>query len=91
MSHARRLPNGQVDFRRKQITVKQAVWNGIVDSPKSGKGSVIPMTNALEAVLRSLRHSRGERVLWEQDAFASAEALSPPCKASPYARAESTA
>jgi integrase len=53
-----------IDFRRKQITVQQAVWNGIIDTPKSGKGRVIPMTNALEAALRSFRHLRGERVLY---------------------------
>jgi integrase len=36
-----------VDLRRRLITVQQAVWKGIVDAPKSGRGRVIPMTDAL--------------------------------------------
>jgi integrase len=30
------------DMRRRLITVQQAVWKGIVDTPKSGRGRVIP-------------------------------------------------
>jgi integrase len=52
-----------VDLRRRIITVQQAVWKGIVDSPKSGKGRVIPLTDALAAALARHRHLRGERVL----------------------------
>ena len=54
-----------VDLRRRIITVQQAVWKGIVDTPKSGKGRVIPLTDALAAALTRHRHLRGERVLCE--------------------------
>jgi integrase len=53
-----------VDFRRRQIIVQQSVWQGIVDVPKSGKGRVVPMTDALTAALQRARHLRGERVLY---------------------------
>ncbi len=54
-----------VDFKRRLITVQQAVWKGIVDTPKSGHGRVIPMTDKLFDALRAHRHLRGERVLCE--------------------------
>ncbi|MGH7440835.1 MAG: tyrosine-type recombinase/integrase, partial [Polyangiaceae bacterium] len=52
-----------VDLRRRILTVQQAVWKGIVDAPKSGKGRVIPLTDALARALGRHRHLRGERVL----------------------------
>jgi integrase len=56
-----------VDFRRRQIVVQQSVWQGIVDVPKSGKGRVVPMTDALAAALQRARHLRGERVLYRDN------------------------
>ncbi|HEY4015552.1 MAG TPA: tyrosine-type recombinase/integrase [Polyangiaceae bacterium] len=56
-----------VDFRRKQIAVQQAVWQGVVDVPKSGHGRVVPMTDALLAALQRARHLRGERVLYRDN------------------------
>jgi integrase len=56
-----------VDFRRNQLVIQQAVWKGIVDTPKSGRGRIIPMTNALAAALTRLRHLRGERVFYAND------------------------
>jgi integrase len=56
-----------VDFRRRQIIVQQAVWQGVVDVPKSGKGRVLPMTDALVAALQRARHLRGERVLYRDN------------------------
>jgi integrase len=56
-----------VDFRRRQIIVQQSVWQGIVDVPKSGKGRVVPMTDALTAALQRARHLRGERVLYRDN------------------------
>jgi integrase len=44
-----------VDLRRR-ITVQQAVWKGIVDTPKSGHGRIIPMTDELADALRRHRH-----------------------------------
>jgi integrase len=56
-----------VDFRRQQLVIEQAVWAGIADAPKSGHGRIIPMTDALAAALRAHRHLRGERVLYTSD------------------------
>jgi integrase len=56
-----------VDFRRRQIVIEQAVWQGVVDVPKSGHGRIIPMTDALESALKGARHLRGERVLYRDD------------------------
>jgi integrase len=53
-----------VDFRRKHLVIQQAVWRNTTDSPKSGKGRIIPMTDALSAALQGYRHLRGERVLY---------------------------
>jgi integrase len=65
------------DFRRRQIHVEQAAWRLTkaqaralgassewkIGKPKSGKGRVIPMTDALHAALQAHRHLRGEYVL----------------------------
>jgi integrase len=56
-----------VDFRRRQVVVQQAVWQGVVDVPKSGKGRIVPMTDALAAALQRARHLRGERVLYRDN------------------------
>ena len=54
-----------VDLKRRLITVQQAVWKGIVDVPKSGRGRVVPMTDALANALARFRHLRGERVFYD--------------------------
>lgn len=56
-----------VDLQRRQLAVQQAVWKGVVDSPKSGRGRIIPMTDALASALKGVRHLRGERVLYTDD------------------------
>lgn len=56
-----------VDFRRGQIVVQQAVWQGIVDVPKSGQGRIVPMTDSLASALQRARHLRGERVLYRDN------------------------
>jgi integrase len=56
-----------VDFRRRQIRVAQAEWKGIVDTPKGGRGRIVPLTDALFAALQKHRHLRGERVLTLED------------------------
>jgi integrase len=56
-----------VDLRRGHLRIEQAQWKHTVDTPKSGKGRVVPMTNALAAALQKHRHLRGERVLCLED------------------------
>jgi integrase len=56
-----------VDFRRQQLVIAQAVWKGVVDTPKSGRGRIVPMTDALAAALQRFRHLRGERVFYNDD------------------------
>jgi integrase len=68
------------DFRRRQIRVERAAWTRSkrtaqatgqqrfnVKKPKSGKGRVVPMTQALVAALQAHRHLRGELVLCGDD------------------------
>jgi integrase len=69
-----------VDFRRGQMRIEQAAWKRsrreaershenewTVDTPKSGKGRIVPMTKALREALLQHRHLRGERVLTLED------------------------
>jgi integrase len=56
-----------VDFARGQLRIEQAQWKETVDTPKSGKGRIVPMTSALKDALQKHRHLRGERVLCLED------------------------
>lgn len=62
-----------VDLRRKHLKLEQASWNGVVDVPKSGRGRIIPMTEALASELAAHRHLRGPRVLCLEDGSATDE------------------
>jgi integrase len=52
-----------VDLKRRQITIRQAAWQGIVDIPKGGRERIVEMTSALHDALRRHQHLRSERVL----------------------------
>jgi integrase len=52
-----------VDLRRRQLKVEVNDWKGILDTPKSGRGRVVPLTDALLEALTKNRHLRGDRVL----------------------------
>jgi integrase len=54
-----------VDFTRRQLQVQQSVWQGTTDTPKGGRGRIVPMTVALASALQRYRHLRGERVLYD--------------------------
>lgn len=62
-----------VDLRRKPLKLEQASWNGVLDVPKSGRGRIIPMTEALASDLAAHRHLRGPRVLCLEDGSATDE------------------
>jgi integrase len=61
------LRTGDVDFRRRQLHVRLATWQGIEDTPKGGRSRIIPLTTALEQALVANRHLRGDRVLHQDD------------------------
>lgn len=46
---------GDIDFKRQHIQVQRQMWRRIVDTPKSGRGRIIPMTDALTEALRRQR------------------------------------
>lgn len=48
-----------VDFERRQIHVRRSYIRGHVDTPKSGRDRVVPMTADIFASLRSYRHLCG--------------------------------
>ena len=52
-----------VDLKRRQITVRQAAWQGVVDVPKGGRERIVEMTAALYDALKCHQHLRSERVL----------------------------
>jgi integrase len=52
-----------VDLKRRQITIRQAAWQGIVDVPKGGRERIFEMTAALHDSLKRYQHLRIERVL----------------------------
>jgi integrase len=56
-----------VDLRRRQLKVEVNDWKGIVDAPKSGRGRVVPLTEALFEALTKNRHLRGDRILTLDD------------------------
>jgi integrase len=76
-----------VDLRRRITTVQQAVWKGIVDVPKSGRGRIIPMTDALANALARHRHLRGERVFYDDAGQPVTEKILRGCLAAAQRRA----
>jgi integrase len=68
---------GDVDFKRRQLQVQEAVWERkredgtgyerVTDTPKGGKARVVPLTDALAEALQAHRHLRGEHVLFGND------------------------
>jgi len=51
-----------VDFVRRQLRIEEAAWRGTVDTPKGGRGRVVPMTAARATTLRRYHRERGEPV-----------------------------
>jgi integrase len=49
------------------VVFRRSSTNGIVGPTKSGKERKVPLTTALEAALRSIRHVRGPRVFCNPD------------------------
>ena len=69
---------GDVDFKRRQLQVEEAVWerrkkdgtkghDRVTDTPKGGRSRVVPLTDALFAALQAHRHLRGDHVLYGND------------------------
>jgi integrase len=61
------LRGDDVDLRRGQLVVERAVCRNTVDTPKSGRGRIIPMTEALAEAFGRARLVRGVAVLRKDD------------------------
>jgi integrase len=72
-----------VDLKRGHLRIEQAAWKRsrreaqarnipewTIDTPKSGRGRIVPMTKALREALIRHRHLRSERVLALEDGSA---------------------
>jgi integrase len=53
-----------LDLPRRLIHVQRAIWRGHEESPKGGRGRIVPMTPELCAALKAHKHLIGERVLY---------------------------
>jgi integrase len=47
-----------VDFKRRQLCVRQSYYRGRIDTPKSGRSRTIPMADEVVEALRGFRHLR---------------------------------
>lgn len=56
-----------IDWHNKTITIRRSIWRKKVADTKSGKERTIPMTPAVEAALKSIRHLRGPLVFCDMD------------------------
>lgn len=56
-----------LDFVKGQIHVVWSFTHGKVDSPKNGRGRVVPMSPQLAAALKAHRHLRGPLVFCRED------------------------
>jgi hypothetical protein len=61
------LRGEDADLRRNHLVIERAVWRDSVDSPKSGRGPIIPMTEALAEAFGKVRFARGVTVLFRDD------------------------
>ena len=61
------LERADVDFKRRQLTIRRSDWKGQVTSPKSGRVRHVPLTHRLTDALRNLHHLRSRRVLCRED------------------------
>lgn len=56
-----------VKWGENHIHIERQVWRDVVDSPKSGRGRVIPMTDRLAWVIRKLGRVKGDTLLLDDD------------------------
>lgn len=63
----RALPPYGIKWDTAQLHIERQVWRDIVDSPKSGRGRVIPMTDRLAWILRKLGRVKGDFLLLDDD------------------------
>jgi integrase len=63
----RALAPFNVKWDQKQIHVERQVWHDVVDTPKSGRGRMVPMTDRLAWTLRRLGRVKGDTLLLDDD------------------------
>lgn len=54
-------------WAERHLHVERQVWKDILDTPKSGRGRVIPMTGRLEWAIRKLGRVKGDTLLLDDD------------------------
>lgn len=68
-----------VDLRRRRIVVQRSEWHGHVDTTKSGRTRIVPLTDELHAALAAYRHLRGDLVLYRAEGRKSGQMMSERC------------
>ncbi len=61
---------GDIDFRSRLVVFRRSSTKGYVGPTKSGKERRVPLTVALEAALKAIRHLRSKRVFCNPDGSA---------------------
>jgi integrase len=61
------LPPWAAKWDLGTLHVDRQVWRTIVDTPKSGRGRLVPMTDRLAFVLRKLGKVKGDRLLLDDE------------------------
>ena len=63
----RALAPYDVKWDQRQLQIERQVWHDVVDSPKSGKGRMVPMTDRLAWAIRKLGRVKGDTLLVDAD------------------------
>jgi integrase len=61
---------GDIDFRSRLVVFRRSSTKGFVGPTESGKERRVPLTAALEAALKAIRHLRSKRVFCNGDGSA---------------------
>lgn len=71
-----------IDFERKNVTIRRSIVNGIIGSPKSNKTRTIPLTDDVLIVLKAKKFTSGNLDLWktEMSRFSLNRALKRSCR-----------
>lgn len=63
----RALPPYGVKWDTGQLHIDRQVWRDVVDTPKGGRGRIVPMTDRLAWAIRKLGRVKGDTLLLDDD------------------------